>query len=205
MPKSEQRMGVKSGAGLIPFARRGDGVEFLFHRTFSGRRAGLLVDFGGGSRPGEPQSDTALREFIEETEAMYLADDIHQVDRSQRFIQAQLPQLRECFARTQQAYPHWWCRRRPASGKPPKDWKTFFVELEYRDPAAMNRAWAEDGGQRFAKRRELVWVPAPELLEIFQHHPERLWTRLRELEDPLPIIREIAVIRAAANSAAPRC
>ena len=200
MPKSEPAMGVKRGAGLIPFARRGDGVEFLFHRTFSGRRAGLLVDFGGGSRPGEPQSDTALREFVEETEAMYLADDIHQVDRSERFVQAQLPQLRESFARTQEAYPHWWCRRRPAAGKPSKEWKTFFVELEYRDPAAMNRAWADDDGQRFAKRRELVWVPAPKLLEIFRHNPERLWTRLRQLEDPLPIIREIAALGAGCAS-----
>ena len=187
-------MGVKTGAGLIPFARRGDGVEFLFHRTFSGRRAGLLVDFGGGSRPRECQRDTALREFIEETEAMYLAADIHQVDRSERFVQTQLPLLRDCFARTQQAHPHWWCRRSPAPGKPPKDWKTFFVELEYRDPAPINSAWAEDDGRRFAKRRELVWVPARELLAIFRRNPERLWTRLRELDDPLPIIREIAAL-----------
>ena len=189
-------MGVKTGAGLIPFARCGGGVVFLFHRTFSGRRAGLLVDFGGGSRPRESQRDTALREFIEETEAMYLAADIHRVDRSERCVQAQLPQMREWFARTQQAYPHWWCRRRPAPGKPAKDWKTFFVELEYRDPSAMNRAWAEDDGQRFAKRRELVWVPAPELTAIFAQTPERLWTRLRELEDPLPIVREIAASAA---------
>jgi 8-oxo-dGTP pyrophosphatase MutT (NUDIX family) len=189
-------MGIKTGAGLIPFARRGNGVEFLFHRTFSGRRAGLLVDFGGGSRPGEPQSDTALREFIEETEAMYLAADIGQVDRSERFVQAQLPLLRQSFARTQQAHPHWWCRRRPAPGKPPRDWKTFFVELEYRDPSAMNRAWAEDDGRRFAKRRELAWVPAPELLAIFRQTPERLWTRLRELDDPLPIIRAIVAFGA---------
>lgn len=200
MPKSEPAMAIKTGAGLIPFARRGDAVEFLFHRTFSGRRAGLLVDFGGGSRPGESQSDTALREFIEETEAMYLAADIGQVDRSERFVRAQMPLLRQSFARTQQAHPHWWCRRRPAAGKPPRDWKTFFVELEYRDPTPMNRAWAEDGGRRFAKRRELIWVPAPELLAIFQQTPERLWTRLRELEDPLPIIREIAALGPAGAS-----
>lgn len=184
-------MGVKTGAGLIPFARRGGDTLFLFHRTFSGRRAGLLVDFGGSSRPGELQSDTALREFIEETEAMYLADDIRRVDRSEPFVQAQMPALQACFERTQRAHPGWWCRRIPAPGKQPKDWKTFFVELGYRDLTEMNRAWAEDDGRRFAKRRELIWVPAEELLAIFDGEPERLWTRLRELEDPRPVIGEI--------------
>ena len=36
------------GAGVIPFAEQDDKVCFLFQTTFSGRKTGHLIDFGGG-------------------------------------------------------------------------------------------------------------------------------------------------------------
>ena len=66
-----------TGAGVIPFCVRDRQVLFLFHKTFSGRRAGHLVDFGGGGETGESHTQTAIREFIEETETMYFSENIH--------------------------------------------------------------------------------------------------------------------------------
>jgi hypothetical protein len=40
-------------AGLIPFCVNEGKVHFLFQKTSSGRRAGYLVDFGGGADDGE--------------------------------------------------------------------------------------------------------------------------------------------------------
>ncbi|MCP4391927.1 MAG: NUDIX domain-containing protein, partial [Gammaproteobacteria bacterium] len=64
------------GAGLIPFCVNERNVHFLFHKTFSGRRAGYLVDFGGGRHDGETYRQTAVREFVEETDTMFLASDL---------------------------------------------------------------------------------------------------------------------------------
>jgi len=97
--------------------------------------------------------------------------------------------------RTRDAHADWWCRRGVQPGKPARDWRTFFVEVGYRDVDGMNAAWAADDGQRFKKRRELVWVPADRLLEIFTHHPEQLWKRVRELEAAPEVIRAIRLAR----------
>jgi 8-oxo-dGTP pyrophosphatase MutT (NUDIX family) len=182
-------MRTKTGAGVIPFAIR-DGLHcFLFHKTFSGRRAGLLVDFGGGSRVGESHVQTAAREFVEETEAMFFAE--HGRGDLETLFQSQYRRMLHLIEQTQRRNPDWWCGRRNRSGDRPRDWKTFFVEVEYRDPTGMNRAWAEDSDGRFKKRRELVWLTAEELLDVIDNRPEALWKRIRAYDKLRDVILAI--------------
>ncbi len=180
-----------AGASVIPFCVHDGQVLFLFHKTFSGSRAGCLVDFGGGAEPGESHRQTAMREFIEETETMYFSDNINTAKLSPERIQAQMRLLEVLFDKTLHDHPDWWCRRaKPRSGKL-KDWKTFFVEFNYRDVTAMNREWELDGGARFSKRRALHWVPAGTLCEFYDHAPHKLWGRLRELQNVKEILQAI--------------
>jgi len=190
----------KAGAGVLPFALHAGQVRFLFHKTFSGRRAGLLVDFGGGARMGETAIEAAAREFVEETEGLFLAPDIRQAARAGGEYQRQLQQMQVLLARTQDEHPEWHCHRHVPPGKPARNWRTFFIELAYRDVAGMNAAWAADAGERFKKRRELLWVPAAQLLEIFAHQPGQLWKRVRELEG---VPEVIAAIRQAREGRPP--
>ena len=183
-------MKIKTGAGVIPFANRQGLTCFLFHKTFSGRRAGLLVDFGGGSNAGETHAQTAAREFIEETDAMFFADNCNAESGS--MFQSQYIRLLQLIEHTQHQYPHWFCSRRNKSGATPRNWKTFFVEVEYRDPADMNRAWVEDSSGRFKKRRELCWLSAEQLLDIIDNRPEMLWKRLRDYEGLREVVLAIA-------------
>ncbi|HYQ70894.1 MAG TPA: hypothetical protein VET88_03080 [Gammaproteobacteria bacterium] len=193
---------ARKGAGVLPFAVYAGRVLFLFHRTFSGRRAGLLVDFGGGAEAGETALQTAAREFVEETEALFLAPDIDRARLAGREYRRQLQEMQALLERALEAHADWWCRRRVPAGKPARDWRTFFVEVGYRDVTGMNAAWAADDGRRFRKRRELLWVPADRLLEIFACHPERLWKRVRELETVPEIIRAIRLAREGRGSPA---
>lgn len=117
-------MKIKQGAGIIPFTLSDGQVYFLFHKTFSGRRAGHFVDFGGGSKRGESQQQTAAREFIEETEAMFLAEDPAQADLALH-IASQIQIVLNLLQQTQQQHPDWWCQRHNTKHKKPKDWKTF--------------------------------------------------------------------------------
>lgn len=179
------------GAGVIPFCVKDRQVLFLFHKTFSGRRAGHLVDFGGGGEPGESHRQTAIREFIEETETMYLSACTGTARVTRERIQAQIPLLEALFDRTLRSHPDWWCQRGKGSNGETRDWKTFFIEFEYRDVTDMNLAWELDGGARFTKRRELVWLPAGSLSDIFEHSPDRLWKRVRQLVNATAMIRTI--------------
>ena len=179
------------GAGVIPFCVTEGEVRFLFHTTFTGRRAGHLVDFGGGGERGESHRQTAIREFIEETETMYFSGNIHAAELTRERIQAQIPVLETLFDRTLRSHPDWWCQRGKGSNGKPRDWKTFFIEFEYRDVTDMNREWALDTVNRFTKRRELVWLPAGELSDIFEHSPDRLWKRVRQLVNAKEMIRTI--------------
>jgi 8-oxo-dGTP pyrophosphatase MutT (NUDIX family) len=179
------------GAGVIPFCMKDGRVLFLFHKTFSGRRAGRLVDFGGGGEEGESHRQTAIREFLEETETMYFSENIHTALLTQDRIQTQMPLLESLFDRTLRRHPDWWCRRGGGRTGKPRDWKTFFIEFEYRDVADMNREWELDAGARFAKRRELLWVPADTLCDLYEHSPDRLWKRVRQLINAKETIRSI--------------
>ena len=179
------------GASVIPICCTAGEVRFLFHKTFSGRRAGSLVDFGGGSEPGESHRQTAMREFIEETEAMFLADDPARVVRNNDEVNRQLDQLEGIFERTLAAHPDWWCTRVDRASGRPRDWKTFFIEFDYRDVTVMNQAWAMDTGRRFTKRRELIWVPAVTLRSYYRNSPERLWKRVRQLRGAPAMIESI--------------
>ncbi len=180
-----------SGAGVIPFCVKDGQVLFLFHKTFSGRRAGSLVDFGGGGEKGESHRQTAIREFIEETETMYFSDNIHTAVLTQDRVQDQIPLMESLFDRTMQRHPEWWCRRVNGGSGKQKDWKTFFIEFDYRDVTDINREWKLDDATRFTKRRELLWVPADTLCEIYDHAPDRLWKRVRQLVNAKQTIKSI--------------
>ena len=184
-------MGIKTGAGVIPYAWVDGTACFLFHKTFSGRRAGLLVDFGGVSQPGETQNQTAAREFIEETEAMFFADNCNDCGDARMQMESQYQTMLQLIENTQRLHPQWWCRRGSVNADKPRDWKTYFVEVDYRDPEKMNTAWAEDKHGRFKKRRELLWLTAEQLLDVFDNRPETLWKRVRELEGARDIVRAI--------------
>lgn len=179
------------GAGVIPYCRKESDLLFLFHTTFSGRRKGFLVDFGGGGREGETYRQTAVREFIEETETQYFSPTPETARRDEQSVLAQTPIVEALFERTLSTHPDNWCRRERGNKIPPKDWISFFIEIPYKELDPMNRAWESDDGSRFKKRRELLWVTADELLAIYEHAPERLWKRVRQLQGAPTLIRNL--------------
>mgnify|MGYP001818730796 FL=1 len=179
------------GAGVIPFAESDRTVYFLFQTTFSGRKAGHLIDFGGGLGAGEDYRDTAIREFVEETETMYFSDNLQTASRTAESVRNQIPAVRALFDKTLAMHPDWCCRRSPGDPARPKQWKTFFIRFPYRDIRELNREWEADRAGRFKKRRELFWVAAGELLDIYKNNPDRLWKRVRQLEKATETIHSI--------------
>lgn len=179
------------GAGVIPFCVTNGKVYFLFHKTFSGRRAGHLVDFGGGQQETENYQQTAMREFIEETETMYFSQNLKDAVVTEQRVQSQTRLLEDLFARTLGEHPDWWCQRKSSDNDRPRDWRTYFIEIGHRDLTDMNQEWQDDAGQRFTKRRELIWVASDELLDIYRHEPRRLWRRLRQLKKAKRTIKSI--------------
>lgn len=174
------------GAGVIPFTVHEASVSFLFQMTFSGRKTGHLIDFGGGLGAGEDYRQTAVREFIEETETMYFAEDLKRASRDTDQVSNQIPIVEKLFEKTLALHPNWWCNRQP-----PKRWRTYFIEFPYRGVEELNREWREDAVGRFKKRRELQWIDADALLELYEYRPQRLWKRVRQLEQAPELIREI--------------
>lgn len=179
------------GAGVLPFSVIDGEVYFLFQKTFTGRKVGYLIDFGGGLGKGEDYRQTAIREFVEETETMYFSNDIQQASRTIESVNNQIPIVAALFDKTLSAHPDWRCRRAPGNPLHPKQWQTFFVEIPYRDIDMLNQEWESDTANRFRKRRELVWVSASELLGIYDHAPEQLWKRVRQLENARETIQSI--------------
>tara|TARA_B100002003_G_C14157473_1_gene557721 strand:- start:12492 stop:12881 length:390 start_codon:yes stop_codon:yes gene_type:complete len=104
------------------------------------------------------------------------ADAVRTRDR----IQAQILELDPLFERTLASHPDWWCQREMKSTGETRDWRTFFIKLEYRDLQEMNRAWALDEDVRSKKRRELVWVAVTSLQYIYEYEREQLWKRVRQ-------------------------
>lgn len=187
------------GAGVIPFTVRNNEVSFLFQTTFSGRKTGYLIDFGGGPGPNEGYLETAIREFVEETETLYFSDNLQQASRSVESVAQQIPIVKTVFEQTLAEHPDWWCRRAPGNPLKPKQWRTFFIEFPYRDIDALNREWEQDVVGRFKKRRKLVRVSAEQLLTIYEETPDRLWKRVRQLEGATDTIR--AILLASAGEA----
>ena len=181
----------KQGGGVIPFAQYHGEVQFLFQQVFSGRKAGYLIDFGGGSDTDEDSRATAIREFVEETETLYFADSLTRAKRSPETVAQQAGLVAELFDKTLRTHPHWRCERASPNPLKPKRWSTYFVEFPYRDVSPLNHQWATDTSGRFKKRRELAWVSGDELLQIYKTAPERLWKRVRQLENPPDVIAEI--------------
>jgi NUDIX domain len=176
---------------VIPVVVKDGEVLFLFQRVFSGRKTGYLIDFGGGHGAGESYRETAIREFVEETETMYLSDDLKRASRAAERVSAQIPVVERLFDRTTQAFPDWWCKRVAGDPLRSKDWRTYFIEFPYRDISAINREWKMDPGDRFRKRRKLVWVPADELLYLCNSDPGKLWKRVRQLENLRQLVLSI--------------
>ena len=85
------------GAGVIPFTVKDHKVNFLFQTTFTGRKVGYLIDFGGGLGVGEGYWQTAIREFVEETETMYFSDDVQKASRTEERIRQQIPIVEALF------------------------------------------------------------------------------------------------------------
>ncbi|MDB4522012.1 NUDIX domain-containing protein [Gammaproteobacteria bacterium] len=181
------------GAGVIPVALQGGEVLFLFQRVFSGRKSGYLIDFGGGLADGESYHETAIREFIEETETMYFSDNLKRAKRTTERVKAQIHVVGNLFEQTMIAYPDWWCKRMTVNPLRPKDWRTYFIVFPYRDISLLNREWQMDSTNRFKKRRELVWVPADELLKLCARKPGKLWKRVRQLEHLGRHVRSISL------------
>ena len=179
------------GAGVIPFAVSDGEVYFLFQMTFTGRKVGFLIDFGGGLGDGEDYRETAIREFVEETETMYFSDDIQQASRTVESVRNQIPIVTALFDETLIAHPGWCCRRAPGNPLKPKQWQTFFIEFPYRDIEVLNCEWEADKVGRFKKRRELVWVEADVLLAIYENAADKLWKRVRQLENATETICSI--------------
>ena len=184
------------GAGVIPFTVIDGEVAFLFQTTFSGRKAGYLIDFGGGLGAGEDFRETAIREFVEETETLYFAEDVRQAHRTVESVNRQISIVSDLFDDTLSVHPDWWCRRAPGDPENPKDWKTFFIEFPYRDIDVLNREWAADDAGRFKKRRELIRVTGSELLAIYEDAPEKLWKRVRQLENARQTVSAILQSKA---------
>lgn len=127
------------GAGVLPFAVSDSKVYFLFQKTFTGRKVGFLIDFGGGLGADEDYRETAIREFVEETETMYFSDDVQQESRTVESVKNQIPIVEALFDATLAVHPDWCCRRAPGNPLKPKQWKTFFIEFPYRDIEVLNR------------------------------------------------------------------
>jgi len=179
------------GAGVIPFAAIDGEVNFLFQKTFTGRKVGYFIDFGGGLGEGENYRETAIREFVEETETMYFSNDVKQARRTVESVKDQTPIVEALFDETLAIHPDWCCRRAPGNPLKPKQWQTFFIEFPCRDIEVLNREWETDTVSRFKKRRELVWISGSELLEIYDHAPDKLWKRVRQLEKAKETIQSI--------------
>ena len=179
------------GAGVIPFVTGKDNIYFLLQTTFTGRKAGYLNDFGGGLGAGENYRQTAVREFIEETETMYFCDDLRQAAGTVEKVLSQIPTVEALFQKTLAVHPDWWCRRAPGDPLRPKLWRTFFIEFPYRNIEALNHEWETDTANRFRKRRKLVWLSADELLSIYQRAPDKLWKRVRQLENATDTVHAI--------------
>jgi len=185
------------GAGVLPFAVNDSKVYFLFQKTFTGRKIGYLIDFGGGLGAGEDYRETAIREFVEETETMYFSDGVQQESRTAESVENQIPIVAALFNETLAAHPDWWCRWAPGNPIKPKLWKTFFIEFPYRDIDVLNREWEADTVGRFKKRRDLVWVSAGELLAIYENVPAKLWKRVRQLENATETVQSIVQSKAS--------
>ena len=185
------------GAGVLPFCTLNGKVHFLFQKVFEGRKTGFLNDFGGGVSAGEDYMQTAMREFIEETETMFFSADVKTATRTREAIEAQLPIIRKLFDKTLNEHPEWWCQREPGTNKIPKDWRTYFVEFEFRNLEPINKEWENDRIGRFKKRRELLWVPSDTLLQICQQSPDKLWKRVRQLSGLEHKIRSIKLSKEA--------
>ena len=187
------------GAGVIPFSLFEDEIYFLFQSTFTGRKVGHYIDFGGGLNESEDYRDTAAREFVEETETLYFSEDIHLAHRTDEAIANQISLVNSLFDKTLSLYPNWFCRRATTNPSKPKDWITFFIEFPFRDVDKLNNEWERDKTGRFKKRRELTWLSSDELLHIYENSPEKLWKRVRQLEGLAGTIQNIKTEKLSVN------
>jgi hypothetical protein len=123
----------------------------LFQKTFTGRKVGYFIDFDGVPGEGENYRETAIREFVEETETMYFSNDVQHASRTVESVKNQTPVVEAIFEETLAAHLGWHWRRPPGNPLKPAQWKTFFIEFPYRDIDVLNREWVNDVVGRFKK------------------------------------------------------
>ena len=131
---------------------------------------------------------------------MFFSDSDAEIKIAQRTpdrINRHLILMSQLFNQTLSAHPDWWCWREPGNKTPPKDWKTFFIEVHYRDLNDINREWAleDTPNSRFKKRRELHWLEADYLLDLYDSQAEKLWKRVRQLINAKEVIENIKQIK----------
>lgn len=86
-------------AGVLPYAIDSNGqLLFLFHKTFVGKKVGMLIDFGGGREKGEDITLAAVREFCEETFAIFVTDEPN-YDRLQHVIENEVSIQKDTFVK----------------------------------------------------------------------------------------------------------
>ena len=122
---------------------------------------------------------------------MFFSDSCNDDSVTRMQMKSQYQLMLQLIENTQRKHPQWWCKRGSVNTEKPRDWKTYFVEVDYRAPDDMNTAWAADKYDRFKKKRELFWLTAAQLLDVFDNRPEALWKRVRELEGASDIVRSI--------------
>lgn len=155
----------RGGAGILGYCVEPDGrVLFLLQQTFSGRKAGHLVDLGGAVDPGEAPWEAAQREFWEE-------GGKHLVSREA---------LRDLFVASQTWEGVTFERRE-------RGWTLFLVRFPHWDLGPLNSVPPPEG----SKRREFFWVDSAALLAAVDRRvaaeppregvpPRVVWKRLRK-------------------------
>ncbi len=169
------------GAGILPFSIQCENgnktLYFLFHRTFSGKKANTLIDFGGAweEELGEDSFRTAAREFSEETCGIFFPDfkiitEAERILNSFQYFDAKLRQKEgiweSCVPCPNKGYPHY---------------NLFLMEIPYRDEEELNALLGTA-----EKKRELLWVKG----EDISSHSFPLFVRLQLLVPSLSSVIE---------------
>jgi len=187
-----------SGAGVLPFYIDQEKKEifFLFHRIFRGKKKGFVVDWGGSTEPKELPQVTACREFIEETEGMFFAQDVNDSDKSPRTITLQTQQGLNLLHRTQR-----YCQAEHFLSSPKSllTYHLFLIETGNRPRLAqqMNERYSREE-KAFSKRREVFWLSGAQVIDLLRdertlpiedHSP--LFVRVKKVSSLIQTIQNI--------------
>jgi hypothetical protein len=195
-----------TGAGILPYAIDSKGnVNFLLHRTFKGKKARYLIDFGGSISNDDcadsaPPLFTAIREFCEETAGLITSENLDDIQQN----------LENYFSKNN-SEPFYFdnniTEETVQSSKLVKDaitslykhfkqqeeiihtinntYMLYFIEIKYIDLTLINEIFLKI----FKKIREFRWVSATDILT--NQTPLPLYDRARNSKNFLDIINKI--------------